>query len=97
MCSCLQDDVEDSTEDAAALYTRFKITATDIAVFLADGAFSWEEYLSGSKLTDGIFSGGRSRRWSLLQRCGVSAVLQQVRRCLPAWQPSSARCCSCIV
>ena len=72
--------MEDHTEDAAALYTRFKITATDIAVFLADGAFSWEEYLSGSKLTDGVFSGGRSRRWSLLQRCGLTAVLQQVRR-----------------
>ncbi|CAI5996531.1 unnamed protein product [Closterium sp. NIES-64] len=68
---------------AAALYTRFKITATDISMSVADGAFDWRRYQQqqhgGTDGEAGAGEGGSGGlRLDLLQKCGLSAVLHQM-------------------
>ncbi|GJP54206.1 hypothetical protein CLOM_g13301 [Closterium sp. NIES-68] len=69
---------------AAALYTRFKITATDISMVVADGHFTWRQYQQQQQQqqqggTNG--EGGAEEgdlHLDLLQKCGLSAVLHQM-------------------
>ncbi|CAI5951579.1 unnamed protein product, partial [Closterium sp. NIES-65] len=81
---------------AAALYTRFKITATDISMSVADGPLTGGDTSSSSTVArmGGGCRGGRIRglRLDLLQKCGLSAVLHQLPppRGIAVWLPCLA-------
>lgn len=83
-------------EKEAALYTRFKVRGTDISAFLADGAFEWsagpplhhiKAPACGTGGDEGEYTSEQPATFILpvLDRCGISAVLQQLAVTHPSY------------
>ena len=64
----------------SALYTRFKVAGTDISAFLVDGSYDWSQSRPPRGRQSSDPSGAKKGLFmlSVLDRCGMSAVLQQV-------------------
>ncbi|CAM6102066.1 unnamed protein product [Calypogeia fissa] len=84
----LQTSIGEELElEKNGLYSRFRISGSDISAFMVDGAFEWSELPTGKISTDegGIGSSespaDKSTRLILpvLDRCGMSVVLDQIR------------------
>eukprot|EP00897_Mesotaenium_endlicherianum_P008373 jgi/Mesen1/7564/ME000392S06833 len=84
-----EDEKEGAGQPEVGLYTKFKLTGTDISVFLVDGEYDWAEgphlhEVKAAACTPAAKEGGYSTEQTarlilpVLDRCKMAAVFQQM-------------------